>query len=90
MSGRVLVLVKVFPESVETNLEELKERIKNSMPEGCAVHKFEEEDIGFGIRALKVFIVMPEDYEGGTSAIEESIGNVEGVGQVQVDYVTRL
>jgi translation elongation factor 1B (aEF-1B) len=49
-----------------------------------------EEPLAFGIKALKILVSMPEDYEGGTDALEEAVRSVQGVEDVQVEAVTRL
>jgi len=90
MGGRVLVVVKVYPESPETDLNEVIDRIKKVLPENINLEKTEIEEIGFGIKILRAYIVMPEEYEGGTSAIEEKLLNTEGISQIEIEYVTRL
>ena len=54
------------------------------------VHKFDEEEIAFGLKALKAFVIMPGDYAGGTQPIEDAFAKVQGVGQVDVEVVQTL
>ena len=42
------------------------------------------------LKALKVYVVMPGDYEGGTQPIEDAFAKVKGVGQVDVEIVQTL
>ncbi|RLF15639.1 MAG: elongation factor 1-beta [Thermoprotei archaeon] len=88
--GRVLVVVKVYPESPEVSIEDLIERIKSVLPQNISLEKSEIEEIGFGIKILRAYIVMPEEYEGGTSDIENKLLGTEGVSQIEIEYVTRL
>lgn len=81
--AEVMVTLKVFPEDPE-KLEE----IKNSVSSIVEVDKFEEEDIGFGVKALLAHFRTGE--EGGLDPIEEKIAALESVSQVQVVRVDRL
>ncbi|OYT62725.1 MAG: elongation factor 1-beta [Thermofilum sp. ex4484_15] len=89
MVAKVAVLIRVFPESTETSLEELTDRIRNVLPSEYEIASRGEEPIAFGLKALLLKILMPEDKEGGTSELEEVISKVEGVSQVEVIMVSR-
>jgi len=88
--ARVAVVVKVFPNSIELDLSELLERIKNALPEGFEVMDSKEEPIAFGLKALKIIITMPEETEGGTESLEKILSSVDGVEEVEVEAVHRL
>jgi elongation factor 1-beta len=49
-----------------------------------------EEEIAFGLKALKVFVIMPGVFEGGTQPVEDAFSKVKGVGQVDVEIVQTL
>lgn len=88
--GQVLVLLRVFPEEVETPLDDLRQRIEKSLPEGYELKAWDEEPIAFGIKALRLLVVMPEDVEGGTETLENTVSQVPGVSQVEVITVHRV
>jgi elongation factor 1-beta len=91
--SRLLALIKILPEDDAVKLDELKEGLKKALPTGnkdLFVHKFEEEEIAFGLKALKVYVIMPGDYEGGTQPVEDAFAKVKGVGQVDVEIVQTL
>jgi len=88
--ARVAVVVKVFPNSIELDLSELLERIKQALPEGFEVMDSKEEPIAFGLKALKIIITMPEETEGGTESLERILAGVDGVEEVEVEAVHRL
>lgn len=88
--ARVLVVMKILPEDINVNLEELKERIKAILPSGYELARHEIEPIAFGLKALRVYIVMPEVTEGGTEPLEKLVSSIEGVSQVEVEVVHRL
>lgn len=91
--SRLLAVIRILPEDDGVKLEELKEGLKTALPQGnknLFVHKFEEEEIAFGLKALKAFVIMPGDYEGGTQPVEDAFSKVRGVGQVDVEIVQTL
>jgi len=81
--GTTAVITKVFPESPEV-LEKVKSSIQNEMKP----YKLEEEEVAFGMKALKVTILV-KDSSGG-SDIEERLRKIEGVSEVQVEEVTLI
>lgn len=87
--ARVIMTIKVMPEDVDVDLENLLERIKKSIPEGTDVRANEIVPIAFGLKALRINFAREESM-GGTDDIEEAIGNLEGVAQVEVEVVSRM
>ncbi|MET1159670.1 MAG: elongation factor 1-beta [Thermoprotei archaeon] len=88
--AKVLVIVKVFPEDINIDLTELRSKIEKNLPEGYEVKAHEEIPIAFGLKALRLYIIMPEIVEGGTETLENAISSVEGVSQVEVEVVHRI
>ncbi len=91
--SRLLAVIKILPEDDAVKLEELKVSLKDALPKGnkdLYVHKFDEEEIAFGLKALKAFVIMPGDYAGGTQPVEDAFAKVPGVGQVDVEVVQTL
>ncbi|MEM1933150.1 MAG: elongation factor 1-beta [Desulfurococcaceae archaeon] len=88
--AKLLVIMKVLPTDIEINLEELYERIKKNLPEIYEVKGFDLIPIAFGLTALRLYVFMPENIEGGTEPLENAILNVEGVSQVEVEIVHRI
>ncbi len=84
--AEVLVRVKLFPESPETELGELVERVSKL---GFRVNATREEPIAFGLKALVAEFVVP-DAEGEAEKLEEKLRQVEGVGELEVMEVHRL
>jgi len=78
---------KIMPESVETNLEELKTKLKAATEsfESGVFNEAKEEPIAFGLKALIVTIALSEDEE--SDAVEKSFNEIEGISSVElVDY----
>ncbi|MDL2246323.1 elongation factor 1-beta [Methanobrevibacter sp. OttesenSCG-928-K11] len=87
--SEVVATMKVMPETVEVDLEELKADIQAAMPEDAELHKIDEEPIAFGLVALNVMFII-EDGEGGTEPTEEAIGKLPNVASVEVTDTRRL
>jgi len=88
--ARVLVLLKVFPEDINIDLEDLKRRIKEKLPENYEIARHDVEPIAFGLKALRLYVLIPEETEGGTETLEKTVESVEGVSQVEVEAVHRI
>jgi elongation factor 1-beta len=88
--AKVLVLLKILPEDINIDLEDLKERIKKALPEGYEVKGYDIEPIAFGLKALRLYVTIPEETEGGTEPLERIVSSVEGVSQVEVEAVHRI
>ncbi len=89
--AEVCLIYRVTPNDPNVNYEELKQRIKSALEPKYKVDKIEEEEIGFGIKALRIYIRMPEASEEHSSdEIENILNSVEGVGGVELEYFTRL
>ena len=81
--GNMNVKIKLMPSSVETNLEEIKEKSKAILEEkgGKNVH-FEEEPIAFGLKAIIVFFIWSEEKE--LDSIKKSLEEIEHINSLQV------
>ncbi len=87
--GKVAAKVKVMPQSPEIDLDDLQERLEDSLPEGATINGFERDDVAFGLVALLPTVIVPDD-AGGTEAVEEAFIDVEGVESVSVENVGRI
>ena len=65
------------------------ESVKDGIGKLAKVQEFREEEIGFGIKVLKVNLLMM-DSEGGMDQLEEKIMNISNVSQVEVESVGRV
>ena len=87
--GKVAAKLKVMPGSPEVDLDELQERLEESLPEGASIRGFGRDDVAFGLVALLPTVVVPDD-AGGTEAVEEAFSGVEDVESVEVQEVGRI
>ncbi|MHA1614889.1 MAG: elongation factor 1-beta [Candidatus Thorarchaeota archaeon] len=87
--ARVVMTMKIMPDGVEIDLDDLLERIKSSIPERTDVGAIERQPVAFGLIAIRMNLVRDESL-GGTDDLEEAISAVEGVAQVEVEMVSRM
>jgi len=82
--GSVAVIARVMPESPDVNLEQLKKALKQKLP---GIQEIREEPIGFGLKALKLVVVV-NDAGGQTDEVEKILGGVAGVERAEIVEVT--
>ena len=87
--GEVMNTLKVMPENPDVDLEQLKAAIADLVKEPASLHAIEEEPIAFGLVALNTMVIV-EEGEGGTDAIEAAIAELEDVASVEVTATGRL
>lgn len=80
--GNVTIVARIFVDDPEL-LPALKEKIAEK---GMRVADARIEEVGFGVKFLRVLIVMP-DAEGD---VEDKLRRIPGVSQVQIDDVSLL
>ena len=88
--GKIIIAYKIFPSESGIDLELLKEKIKKQLSDIASVQRFAEEPIAFGLSALIVNMVLPEDKEGILDETEKRLTDMEEVGQIQTLGVNRL
>jgi elongation factor 1-beta len=91
--SRLLAIIKILPEDDSVNLDSVKQGLREALPKGnkdLYIHKFEDEEIAFGLKAVKAYVIMPGVYEGGTQPVEDAFSKVKGVSQVDVEIVQTL
>lgn len=78
-----------MPETVETDLKAIEISVRKEIGiKGGFVGKTEIEPIAFGLNALKVTFIWPEE-KGGTDTLEKTIKGIKGVMSVNVTDVRR-
>lgn len=81
--AQVAMALRIMPESLESF-----DSMKKAIVDQYKPRTVKEEPIGFGLKALKITLVL-EDV-AGTADIDEKIKKIAGVGEVEVEMVTRL
>jgi len=86
--ARLVVRIRILPAEAESNLEDVVELLKRSVPEGMEMKSSTLEPIAFGLKAI-VGDFLLDDAEGQMDKLEESIKSVEGAGELEVMNISR-
>ena len=81
----VIVTFKVMPRDTDVNLDDLENKIKSSV----APQRMERNPIAFGIVAIHVTKLVPDEGGGLVDKIEDKLREIPEVGEVEVIEVTR-
>jgi elongation factor 1-beta len=87
--AKVLVSMKIFPEDITIDFDQLKRRIEGVMPQDSKVMRFGEEPIAYGLKALIAHILIPEDKQGELEKIENDIKRIQGVSNIETFMMQR-
>ncbi|HHQ44585.1 MAG TPA: elongation factor 1-beta [Candidatus Altiarchaeales archaeon] len=85
----LVAVLKIMPESPETNLDFIKKSFTEIAGSLAQVHTVKEVPIAFGLIAIELTLLM-NDKQGGIEEIQEKISALEGVGEVEVLDLNRL
>ena len=83
--GQIACVFKLMPEDEDTDLEEIKEQVR----EKVEVEDIGEEDIAFGLKAVKVSAITTDE-KGGTDHVEEQLQEVENVQSIELEHFDKL
>ncbi len=81
--GEVVVLFRLMPHGVETDMNALAAGVKSAVPEGVRIRGIQIKDIAYGLKALLVAAAMP-DAGGVLDQAEQALARVPGVESVEV------
>lgn len=79
------IVFKVMPEDSETDLESIKEQVKDRID----VSDLQEENVAFGLKAVKASTIVTDE-EGGTDYVENQLDDLEGVQSVEIESVNKV
>ena len=84
----VIIIAKLMPKSLSTDLEKIKSSAKHSLEmEGARNISFEERLVAFGLKALLVKFDFPE--EKGTDIVESLLSQIPEVSSVTIEDYRR-
>ncbi|MBS3055688.1 MAG: elongation factor 1-beta [Candidatus Aenigmarchaeota archaeon] len=81
----VIVSFKVMPRDTDVNLDDLENKIKSSI----SPERMERHPIAFGIVAIHVTKLVPDEGGGLVDKIEDKLRAIPEVGEIEVIEVTR-
>jgi translation elongation factor aEF-1 beta len=83
--GKISCVYNLMPENDETDLEEIKEEVRKRID----VEDIGEEDVAFGLKAVKVSTITTDE-EGGTDAVEEKLEGMAGVQSIELEHFDKM
>ncbi|QGA80840.1 elongation factor 1-beta [Candidatus Nanohalobium constans] len=83
--GKISCVYKVMPEDSETDLEQIKDQIREILD----VEDLGEEEVAFGLKAVKVSCITTDE-EGGTDAVEEKLEELENVQSYELEHFNKM
>lgn len=86
--ARLVARIRILPAEAESNLEQVTELLRKSMPDGMELKNSSMEPIAFGLKAI-IGDFLLDDAEGQMDKLEESIKQVQGVGEIEVMNISR-
>lgn len=86
--ARLIARIRILPAEADSNLENVIQSIKGSMPDGMEMRGHALEPIAFGLKAI-VGDFLLEDAEGQMDKLEDSIRQIDGVGELEVMNISR-
>jgi elongation factor 1-beta len=81
--SEVVVLVRLMPHGVETDMNALAAGVKTAVPDGVKIRGMQIKDVAFGLKSLLLAAAMP-DAGGVLDRLEEALAKVPGVESVEV------
>lgn len=84
MEYNVVAKLKIYVEDPK-----YMEKVKKNLSEIAKVSKIWEEDVGFGIKVLKVTFLL-NDNAGGMNELEEKVSKLPHVSEYEVEEVGRI
>ncbi len=85
--GEVIMKIKVMPEDASMDMEKLKEEIMKAIPNYAKVNKTETVPIAFGLKALMLYVTMPDQ---SPDELMDKIAGIEGVGNATIDELSLI
>jgi len=88
MAGITAVIVKIFPDSLDTDLNKIKQEAQKLLEkEGAKNISFEEILIAFGLKAIKIKFAWPE--EKNTDIIDNLLASIPHVSSAKIEDYRR-
>lgn len=88
--SKVVISLKIFPSDITIDLTLLKRKIEKSLPEHASVYRFEEEPIAFGLTALIVHIIIPEEKSGELNRIEKDFKRIDEISEIETLMIRKV
>jgi len=88
--AKIMAVLKIYPKDVDVDLDKVITDINSRLPAKYSLVRSEKEYVAFGLYLLRIYVIMPEETEGGTEELEDLIRGVDGVENTETEVVTRI
>lgn len=86
--ARVILAVRIMPQDSETDLDALSGELREKLPQGFKLLSISRESMAFGLESLLAWFSVPEE-EGVTEKLESYLMSIDGVGEFNVEAMSR-
>lgn len=83
--GKISCVYKISPEDADTDLEKIKEELQERLD----IEDIGEEEVAFGLKAIKMSCITTDE-EGGTDAVEKELEKLENVQSFELEHFDKL
>ena len=87
--GSYVIRLKVLPQDTSAEHQKIVDSVAGSLPKGARIRSQKVEPIAFGLSAVIIDVVAPEE-EGVIDKIEEVVSKAPLVGQYELLGVSRM
>jgi translation elongation factor aEF-1 beta len=87
--GSYVIRLKLLPTDISTEHQKIVDAVAGVLPQDAKIRSQRIEPIAFGLSAVIVDVVAPEE-EGVIDKVEQSIAGVSLVGQCELMGVSRM
>ncbi|MGC9307977.1 MAG: elongation factor 1-beta [Thermoplasmatota archaeon] len=85
--GDVGITLKIMPTGTEVDLESLRERVIEAMPDTAKVQGADIAPVAFGLKAVMLDLVTGDE---SPDELVDMLAEVDGVARIEIEKVGRL
>ncbi|MGC8497389.1 MAG: elongation factor 1-beta [Thermoplasmata archaeon] len=87
--GNVSIIFKIMPENVEDDIQDLKNRIVQTLEPVVKIRGIQVRPIAYGLNAINIALIT-KDEDGASDKLEQMIRDIKGVGDVDIEDMTLI